>query len=1330
MSVLRHGSAFFQRRLTKLYTDTKSSCESVSAARLNDDPELVALNRTFRTQKDRLLAWGLDWSDASAAQPNDIDEALSEAGFGDVVASVMSSIQELLNEAERLQQPDVVKSPDTKGNGPPGSFPSPEVSRKTSWTDAEISRSKVLLEELTSHIDTLYDLSRSRRNMSMNMNSSMQGRPPLTKSEKSSKESFYPARSDSKGYSEKTMLAKQTSKKELPPIPISEQYGADPLLRMPGNTTQSPIADQSLMDHLTSTKEFYIDRSALYLSKGGVTHTPNPPPYEAVAASANSRVTGQLEVTAVPCSLAEGLNCLSVPVLVEFSPILLQIQNSLVLPKKGRLQLICQTLQRLVENARVSHLGLLKFLGYFVDMTYSRYAFVYQMRGDTFPITSQPSNTMQPKPLVSLLHSAEDHHDPVPNLETRFRLAYNLVLAVLHLRSQNIVHGNINSNNILMFPGTEVSNSGNVDTHAADLRHPYLTCLVQIDGETKNAPPEPLSSSMYRHPDDRRNIDDQSAWAYDLYSLGLVLLEIGLWTPISRFWKMKYTNAMFKSRIENVYIKKLAAKCGGAFLQTVQLCLDAPNFHISTSPMADLGLRIPQTYHYPWNEPSKSNEWDTFSKNFLYTVGKILFRCSSLDIFSPPPTEDLEESLPPPLTNELVESPLQEIRPQDAYYQTVEPVPIDVGDEPRALAEPKSYQKSDGGEKKVKKRTVKKWANLEIPDQHLDHWNKAMMPQLSKLLKKILKNSPESCSATLMVAGETAETAKTTICVTCTNVKRVKAALKKYFQYDPENWDLIVIRGDVKRSKVPRRRRRKAKNNKEPAAPETPADPNPHFQQKPLCGASIGAFRQEEHLPPVSYGGAILVDGTPYGMTVHHMLDSPCEDDDDDNGELDYPPRSAGNYTPRIEMLEQDFAYSWCEDAPTETLYPFEISEDEEDDGQSVAQSLDDDYWLSDGYSSDEGDDYGDFDFDDDAASVGDTMGVDPSDEPRIIVTQPAIDDVDENFFPNFEDRDDEHLASHSLGYVHASSGVRRWTRNGIKHEVDWALVKIDAERMDDNNSILTMPPTQTSSTSAQPSEAAITLTKVAKFDELAGLHVQCRGRTSGLQSGRISKALTLVRMHGRQSFSSSYSVDGNFGMPGDSGAWVFDKTGQLCGHVLAWSEKNRTAYIAPMEILLDDIARTLSARSVALPGSDEGVAWATAAAEEQQKQLQHSDTDELFLPPYLSDVPPPPPPKTHLPNMPMPPVIDGRIEMDMVKDHLPLKLSTLNLDLDDASRNRARSPHQTAPGSGASGAGGASTGGMRNIKGPDVSGPTYRGVNMNRLVPHSHPRAMERQLA
>lgn len=1168
MSVLRQGSNFLQRRLTKLYTDTKSSCESVSAvSKPNDDPELVALNRNFRTQKDRLLAWGLDWSDANGAQPNDIDEKLGEAGFSDVVASVMSSIQQVLNEAERLQQPSFTRPSDwlAKG-GSPGGFPTPSTTGgvKATWTEEEVVRSKELLDELTTHIDTLYELSQSRRNMSISMASNAhspthtQSRPSLTTkfSSKSSKEFFEsPQSADFKMQADQLYYSGRSdtkNKKKIArrPVPVPEKIEMSPLFNLRTETSSSLPAKMPLDRSCpyTRIKEFRIDKAAVQLSRDGIPHASNPPPYEAVAASANSRAVGQLITAELPPALASTIQGPAVPILVEFSPILLEMQNSLVLPRKERLNLLCETLERLVDNARVSHLGLLKFLGYSVDMTYSRYAFIYQLPVIFFPLLSQPSAKMTPKPLVSLFYTGEDRHEaPMPNLEARFRLAYNLVLDVLHLRSQNVVHGNINSNNILIFPESLYSPDAPSGDSCRDFRHPFLASMAQFDGGDKNASPEPLSSSMYRHPDDRLNINEPSAWAYDTYSLGLVLLEIGLWTPLSRLWKMKYNAATFKSRIENVYVKKLGAKCGTAFLQTVQLCLDAPNFHLSTEPMADLGLRIPQTFTYPWQDPGKCEGWNAFSKNFVYTIGKILWRCCSLDVFSPPPAEDLEEHLPPPASVDEDGSQPQGFQPQDFTVdsehfgrQFDEPVvPVDIGTEPAMVNDAKQplYEKSANSEKRARKRTVKRWNN-DIPDDHLQKWNTSVMPKVSRLLQKILKDSPESCGVSLMVAGESAEAAKTTICVTCTSVRKVRAALKKYFDYDRESWDLIVIRGDIRRSKVPKRRRRKQRIHKPDANTALP-DPNPYYQPKPLCGASIGAFHQDEHLPPVSYGGAILVDGVPYGMTVHHMLDSPFDDEDDyDDGADDNPPRSAANYTSSLNISEHELAYTWCETDPPEALYPFEISDDDEGDDNSVAPSIDDtydDYWLSDGFSSDEGEDYGDEYRDDDAASIGDTAGVFPGEEPRVAVTQPAIDDVGDDFFPSPEDKDDEHLVSHMLGYVHASSGIRRWIRGGIKHEVDWALINIDESRIETSNVVPSDEGNGIFSSSASRGNQTaqtqhVNLNKVASLEELGGLQVQCCGRTSGLQTGRISKALTLVKMHGRQSFSSSFSVDGNFG--------------------------------------------------------------------------------------------------------------------------------------------------------------------------------------------------------
>lgn len=1145
-----------------MYTDTKTSCESVTtASKAVDDPELVALHRSFREQRDRLLAWGLDWSDASAAQPNDIDESLTQAGISDVVASVMSSIQELLNEAERLQHGVSDLPPKGSRADPPSKDSLSTLPTKTHWTDEDIERSRTLLGDLTGCIDTLYDLSRSRRNMSS---------------------------------------SQSAMKSRTRPSPTTK--GDDPF----STRAYLEAGEKRISSKLAPSNPFLIDRSALQLS--GTSHDNNPPPYEEqVTASTDSRAVGRMRTSASP--FLAGTKDSTVSVLVEYAPMMVEAQNTAPNPGNQRLERVHSTLDQLIQNARVSHLGLLRFLGYYIDMPNSRYAFIYQMPVDYFPFLRNPAdllNELKPKPLVSLLQAGDDYH--VPNLETRFRLAYDLLMTVLHLRSQNIIHGNINSGNVLILPGLTSSKNDEVGL-TENLRRPYLTSFSHFSG---NGPsPETLSTNIYRHPDDRRLMDDEAGWAYDLYSLGLVLMEIGLWTPISRLWKMKYTNSMFKQRIENVYLQKLGPKCGSAYLHVVQLCLDAPNFHLSTQPFDDLNIRVPQVYHYPVLDLSAPDGIFSFSMNFLYTACKIIWSCCGIDIFSAPAAEELDDCLP------LALVPESETAAEKAFIKNASEkapaLPPRPPREPRSgisMSEVKKLREKMGLEdSNAKKRTFKKLTNIDIPQQHLNQWNFQLLPRLRKLLEKILKDSAESCGVTLMMAGETAEDAKTTICVTCASAKKVRAALKKYFVLNDDAWDLIVLRGDIQRSKVPRKKRRRPAKTTRPGREEVPAftqqDLNPCYQERPLCGASIGAFRNEEHLPPVSYGGAVMVDGMPYGMTVHHMLEAPSDGEDDEEepqGEVaDAPLRSSGNWAgdPMHSNANPGLMYSWCDQDPPIDL-EFQISDDEDD--FSLSEDLEgsfDDYLLSESYSSDEEDPYED----EDAASIGDTAGIEPGEEPRLFVTQPAIDDVNEAFFPSPEDRDDEHLASHALGYVHASSGVRRWTHKGIKHEIDWALIKINDSRTDARNIVFDKSARsryaphhrQRRGEQGPVQGEAIYLNDVARMEDLGGLKVHCCGRTSGLQTGQISRAMTLVKLHGRQSFSTSFCVDGNFGVPGDSGAWVFEKsTGRICGHVLAWSEKSHTAYIAPMEVILEDIARTLNATFITLPGSpDESVAFA-----------------------------------------------------------------------------------------------------------------------------------------
>lgn len=50
----------------------------------------------------------------------------------------------------------------------------------------------------------------------------------------------------------------------------------------------------------------------------------------------------------------------------------------------------------------------------------------------------------------------------------------------------------------------------------------------------------------------------------------------------------------------------------------------------------------------------------------------------------------------------------------------------------------------------------------------------------------------------------------------------------------------------------------------------------------------------------------------------------------------------------------------------------------------------------------------------------------------------------------------------------------------------------------------------------------------------------------------------------------------------------IDNESGRVCGHVLAWCTKSECAYICPMQVLMEDIERTLDANRVELPDCPE----------------------------------------------------------------------------------------------------------------------------------------------
>lgn len=142
------------RRLCKMYLHTKESCDIVTGPpRTEALLEMTSLYRKFRIQRDRLVSWGRMRSDANALQLGWIVQSVVREG------SVLSSIKEILDEAERIGCSDVSA---TKQETVESAKTYDAKVADDRWSVWDKPRLEDLLQDLTTSIDTLYALSKSR----------------------------------------------------------------------------------------------------------------------------------------------------------------------------------------------------------------------------------------------------------------------------------------------------------------------------------------------------------------------------------------------------------------------------------------------------------------------------------------------------------------------------------------------------------------------------------------------------------------------------------------------------------------------------------------------------------------------------------------------------------------------------------------------------------------------------------------------------------------------------------------------------------------------------------------------------------------------------------------------------------------------------------------------------------------------------------------------------------------------------------------------------------------------------------------------------------------
>lgn len=1110
-----------------MYTDTKSSYDFVKEpVQSAEDPELMLLHRKLRIQKDRLVSWGLEWSDPS--QSPDIDESINKAGLSELVGSVMSTIKEILAEAEPLWQSSK-RSSDEK-------ITVSEKS-KTSLITWDKSRFEDLVRDLTMSIDTLYDLSRTRQ--------SARKASVLRASESST-----------------SLQAK------------------------------SPVLEERQFESTRMQTPQQIDPASIIWPRDLKSMQPGM----LSPAKAPRQIVFMRRPTSLPDARKTGAQSLpTVPVLLEHAPYDPIYSVTGIMPSMTRFEKLFAALSQAYISSDRLLSGLLRLIGYFEEAEHSRFCLLYAL-----PTHFGPVDIESPRmPTISILSDLLCSHSYEPSLEVKYRLAYNVANAVFDLHSKGVVHGNVVSSNVL-FIEHQSQTRNRMDLTQVNMRQSFLTSFdLFSDNATDSS--EPAEISLYRHPLDPRitrytRLTSESK-SLDLYGLAMLLLEIGLWTTIGEIFP--HVPAIPENPVG--VFKQLASRCGSLYMKAVQACWNSP---------AD--------------ELSQRARPDVMHQKVFWKVSKALDACCAIDEASD--DENASDDSPPipssPMKSSLPSTPMRRT-PRDQkppILPTMTSSPgsdrkIDWSEKPLLQsyirATSSMAEKTDWSEKpssvkpstpvqvpKTSKPKLRTYPAIRISQEHLDYWHTGLMPHINHVLRGFYKKYPESVEISLESIGESSSTTKPTILVICTSVNKVRSILKKSLVYDKSVFGLKVCRGKVVRS-----RKNGVKRSMAFGSDVKPA--NGDHQERPSNGASIGAYVGERHLPPVSFGGLIMVDNKPYGMTVHHMLDDPSDGEDD----LDTTTpvlRSSAHFLDMPDLTHSESSVYSSGDEE----FMYELSDYESD------------------FSSDAGSETSDIESeheesDDDDLEPGDIKGIPQGCGEEYLITQPAIDDVDDDFYPSPETKDEDHLDSFQLGEVYASSGIRRRVENDIVHEIDWALFEFDSHRCPEKNHI-------ENGQRFCPVKGTYPLS-VAPSSDLSDLQVHCMARTSGLQSGRIMPGMVIVKIYGRQTPSSSYQVAGKLGVPGDSGAWVVDnEQGRACGHVLAWSSKKKVAYICPMDVLLRDIGETLNAKSISFPGGEDIYSPASTSSvptlpakhtsDEAENELS-SLMRELKLPPTPSEI-------------------------------------------------------------------------------------------------------------
>ena len=179
-----------------------------------------------------------------------------------------------------------------------------------------------------------------------------------------------------------------------------------------------------------------------------------------------------------------------------------------------------------------AELRTLRCSGYFHEPSQTRFGLVFN-----FPDLT-PANRGQDKlEVFTLRHilKTTGRRKSVPHLKDRFKLTYKLARSIASFHKGNWLHKSISSFHIIFFPPP-----GNSAIQCLTQPHIIGINHSRPDDEFEwTSGPASIEEAAYldfQHPEYLKHPQRYRA-EFDYYSLGLVLMEIGLWEPLSAITK-------------------------------------------------------------------------------------------------------------------------------------------------------------------------------------------------------------------------------------------------------------------------------------------------------------------------------------------------------------------------------------------------------------------------------------------------------------------------------------------------------------------------------------------------------------------------------------------------------------------------------------------------------------------------------------------------------------------------------------------------------------------------------------------------------------------------